>query len=71
MEQNLFEHLPELVKLQSENGVSLLYEASACASIPIIRNLEEYYDNELLYSLRASTDGIGAAMCDLWRVRRP
>jgi homoserine dehydrogenase len=45
-------HFKELVELQEKYNVSLLYEASACASIPIIRNLEEYYDNELLYSLR-------------------
>jgi homoserine dehydrogenase len=43
-------HFKELVDLQVKNKVSLLYEASAGASIPIIRNLEEYYDNELLYS---------------------
>ena len=42
----LAEHLPELIKLQEKTGRSLLYEASACASIPIIRNLEEYYDND-------------------------
>ena len=45
-------HFKELVDLQEKHHVSLLYEASAGASIPIIRNLEEYYDNELLYSLR-------------------
>lgn len=50
-------HLPELVEMQETNGVSLLYEASACASIPIIRNLEEYYDNELLISLRGIFNG--------------
>jgi homoserine dehydrogenase len=50
-------HFSELVKLQSECNVSLLYEASAGASIPIIRNLEEYYDNELLYSLRGILNG--------------
>jgi len=32
-------------------------EASAGASIPIIRNLEEYYDNELLHSLRGILNG--------------
>ena len=48
----LAEHLAELVKLQQEQNVSLLYEGSSCGSIPIIRNLEEYYDNELLYSIR-------------------
>jgi homoserine dehydrogenase len=50
-------HFSELVKMQSECNVSLLYEASAGASIPIIRNLEEYYDNELLYSLRGILNG--------------
>ncbi len=30
-----------------KHGTSLLYEGAVCGSIPIIRNLEEYYDNEL------------------------
>src|SRR5664280_2774687 len=50
-------HFRELVSLQEKYKVSLLYEASAGASIPIIRNLEEYYDNELLYSLRGILNG--------------
>ena len=50
-------HFEELVELQWKHKVSLLYEASAGASIPIIRNLEEYYDNELLYSLRGILNG--------------
>jgi len=50
-------HFRELVDLQQKHKVSLLYEASAGASIPIIRNLEEYYDNELLYSLRGILNG--------------
>lgn len=50
-------HMLELVNLQQEMNVSLLYEASACASIPIIRNLEEYYDNELLFSVRGIFNG--------------
>ena len=50
-------HFKELVELQWKHKVSLLYEASAGASIPIIRNLEEYYDNELLYSLRGILNG--------------
>ena len=50
-------HLEKLVRLQQENKVALLYEASAGASIPIIRNLEEYYDNELLHSLRGILNG--------------
>jgi len=51
------EHLQELVNIQEETGSSLLYEAAACGSIPIIRNLEEYYDNELLYSIRGIFNG--------------
>jgi homoserine dehydrogenase len=50
-------HFRELVDMQSKYKVSLLYEASAGASIPIIRNLEEYYDNELLHSLRGILNG--------------
>src|SRR5450755_4774336 len=51
------EHLPELLDLQQETGASFLYEAAACASIPVIRNLEEYYDNDLLHSMRAIVNG--------------
>ena len=51
------EHLQELLALQAETGRSLLYEAAACASIPVIRNLEEYYDNDLLHSIRAIVNG--------------
>jgi len=50
-------HFKELVAMQVKYKVSLLYEASAGASIPIIRNLEEYYDNELLHSLRGILNG--------------
>lgn len=51
------EHLPELLELQKKTGRSFLYESSACASIPVIRNLEEYYDNDLLHSIRAIVNG--------------
>ncbi len=51
------EHLEELLALQNETGRSLLYESAACASIPVIRNLEEYYDNDLLHSIRAIVNG--------------
>ncbi len=51
------EHLDELIRLQAEYKVSFLYEASCCASIPIIRNLEEYYDNELLRSVTGILNG--------------
>ena len=51
------EHLPELLQLQQQTGHSLLYESAACASIPVIRNLEEYYDNDLLHSIKAIVNG--------------
>lgn len=51
------EHLPGLLALQQQTGQSLLYEAAACASIPVVRNLEEYYDNDLLHSIKAIVNG--------------
>ncbi|MEJ2880721.1 homoserine dehydrogenase [Pedobacter sp. GR22-6] len=50
-------HLAELVELQEKNGTSLLYEGAVCGSIPIIRNLEEYYDNELLHGISGIFNG--------------
>jgi len=50
-------HLEELVDIQHEYGSSLLYEGAVCGSIPIIRNLEEYYDNELLHSVSGIFNG--------------
>jgi homoserine dehydrogenase len=51
------EHLKELLQLQKETEASFLYESAACASIPVIRNLEEYYDNDLLHSIKAIVNG--------------
>lgn len=50
-------HLSELLKLQDENKTSFLYEAAVCGSIPVIRNLEEYYDNDMLNSLTGIING--------------
>src|SRR5690606_33290471 len=50
-------HLEELVDIQHEHGTCLLYEGAVCGSIPIIRNLEEYYDNELLHSVSGIFNG--------------
>mgnify|MGYP003574983477 FL=1 len=50
-------HLAELVELQAKHGTSLLYEGAVCGSIPIIRNLEEYYDNELLHGISGIFNG--------------
>jgi homoserine dehydrogenase len=51
------EHLPELLQLQKDNNTSFLYEAAVCGSIPILRNLEEYYDNDLLQSICGIVNG--------------
>jgi len=51
------EHLEELILLQKEYNSSLIYEASACGGIPIIRTLEEYYDNEELTSISGIFNG--------------
>lgn len=53
----LAENFEELYHLQEKNNVALIYEGSAGGSIPIIRNLEEYYDNELLSSIRGLLNG--------------
>jgi homoserine dehydrogenase len=51
------EHLPELLALQKKYGTPFLYESACCASIPVIRNLEEYYDNDLLQSISGIVNG--------------
>lgn len=51
------DHLHEILKLQQETQLPFLYEAAACASIPVIRNLEEYYDNDLLHSIKGIING--------------
>lgn len=53
----LAHHLPELIRLQKEMHTALLYDASACGSIPVIRNLEEYYDNDLQISVKGILNG--------------
>lgn len=67
------EHQEELLSLAKLKGVSFLYEGAVAGSIPILRNLEEYYNNDSLtslegivngttnYILTKSNDGIGYA----------
>ena len=50
-------HIEELIDLQQQYNTALLYDASACGSIPVIRNLEEYYDNDLLTSVKGILNG--------------
>lgn len=50
-------HLRELYLLQRQHNVSLLYEGAVCASIPILRTLEEYFDNEELEKVSGIFNG--------------
>ncbi|MCC7453493.1 MAG: homoserine dehydrogenase, partial [Crocinitomix sp.] len=50
-------HLEELIQLKTQYGVSFLYEAAVCGSIPIIRNLEEYYNNDSLAGIEGICNG--------------
>lgn len=51
------ENLQYLLDLQEEYQTPLLYEAAVCGSIPVIRNLEEYYDNDLLQGVCGIVNG--------------
>lgn len=53
----LAEHLEEIYDLQQRYGKPVLYEASVCGAIPIIRNLEEYYDNDLITRIEGIFNG--------------
>ena len=50
-------HLDEFIEIQRRYGTALLYDASSCGSIPVIRNLEEYYDNDLLLEVKGILNG--------------
>jgi homoserine dehydrogenase len=50
-------HFTDLLHLQQQTGSPFLYEAAVCGSIPIIRNLEEYYDNDLLRGICGIVNG--------------
>lgn len=49
--------LQVLLDLQAAYQTPFLYEAACCASIPVIRNLEEYYDNDLLQGIQGIVNG--------------
>lgn len=53
----LANNMPEMMELQQKYDASLLYDASSCGSIPVIRNLEEYYDNDLLLEVKGILNG--------------
>ncbi|WP_242927292.1 homoserine dehydrogenase [Pontibacter vulgaris] len=51
------ENLPELVELQQKYNGVLLYEASVCGSIPILRTLEAYYGTEQVHEVSGILNG--------------
>jgi homoserine dehydrogenase len=51
------ENLEEIYHLQQRHNRSVLYEGAVCGSIPILRNLEEYYDNDLITSIEGIFNG--------------
>lgn len=53
----LAEHLEEIYALQKKYNKPVLYEGAVCGSIPILRNLEEYYDNDLISSIEGIFNG--------------
>jgi homoserine dehydrogenase len=65
----LAEHFEELMFLQEQTGCQVLYEAACCASIPLIRNLEEYYDNDLLGGIEGIVNGSTNYILDQMDVR--
>ena len=51
------EHLPELIELQAQGNSTLLYEASSCGSIPVIRTLEDYFAFEPIDKIKGIFNG--------------
>lgn len=41
------EYIAELLYLLKQTGRSIQYEVATCAFIPLIRKIEEHYDNNL------------------------
>jgi homoserine dehydrogenase len=46
-----------LIQLAKEKEVSFLYEASVCASIPIIRNIEDYFKSDIIEGFQGICNG--------------
>ncbi|MFZ9028644.1 MAG: homoserine dehydrogenase [Crocinitomicaceae bacterium] len=51
------ENLQELILRSREENVSFLYEGAVAGSIPILRNLEEYYNNDSLSRVKGILNG--------------
>ncbi|MFA0961844.1 homoserine dehydrogenase [Roseivirga sp. BDSF3-8] len=50
-------YLPQLLDLQKKHKSPLLYEASCCGAVPIVRTLEDYYGSEPLQELSGIFNG--------------
>ncbi|MBL7943052.1 MAG: homoserine dehydrogenase [Flavobacteriales bacterium] len=46
-----------LIGTARKYNVSFLYEAAVCGSVPVIRNLEEYFDNDLITDVCGIVNG--------------
>lgn len=53
----LADNLPELIDLESNSNGVLIYEASACGSIPVLRTLQDYYRRSSIHSLLGILNG--------------
>ncbi|NJN42277.1 MAG: homoserine dehydrogenase [Flammeovirgaceae bacterium] len=51
------EHLSEIIDLQKRHQRSVLYEGAVCGSIPVLRNLEEYYNTDSIISIEGICNG--------------
>lgn len=51
------ENMKELLDLQRQTEGALLYDAACAGSIPVIRTLEDYYQNEKVRSVRGILNG--------------
>jgi homoserine dehydrogenase len=50
-------YLPELIQLQEETGTPLLYEASVCGAIPILKTLEDHFTTDRIQKLEGIFNG--------------
>ncbi len=51
------DNLSQLLDLQDETGVSLLYESAACGGIPIVRTIEEHFGSEPMEQISGIFNG--------------
>jgi homoserine dehydrogenase len=50
-------HLEELLALQRQTGVPVLYEAAVCGAIPIVRTIDQYFRNEPIQRISGIFNG--------------